>query len=385
MPRPLRAEIFDPSEITIVHCVQRCVRRTFLAGFDPTKKVDYQYRREWIRARIEKLASVFGIDCLSYSIMSNHMHVVIRSRPDIVKTWSNRLVALRWLQIFPGKRIDEQLGDPTVEDVDALANNSERIAKIRLRLSNFSWFMRALSEPIARQANRDENAKGHFWEGRFKATKILDEASLLACCMYVDLNPIRAAMATTPETSLFTSVYDRIEAQQGKKIESSAAPMQVISKQEAAEILKESTPKKLEARRRAAKNRKGPKVLRDAWLAPLTLDAKSNLGPMPSSSGQRASDKGYLNMSFKDYLQLLEWTGRQGKLEKRGAIPNHLAPILQRLGLEPSMWCDLVWQFRRYFGRNGFAGAPNRMRDQARVNQKAYSPGQRLAELCFLT
>ena len=113
MPRPLRAEVFDPKEVCVVHCVQRCVRRAFLTGFDKDSGKDYQYRREWIRERMEKLASVFGIDCLTYAILSNHLHVVLRSRPDVVETWSDKQVALRWLQIFPGKRIDEQLGDPT--------------------------------------------------------------------------------------------------------------------------------------------------------------------------------------------------------------------------------------------------------------------------------
>ncbi len=200
MPRAKRAEIFDPNEICIVHCVQRCVRRAFLTGVDDVTGKDYLYRREWIRTRLEKMASVFGIDCLTYAILSNHLHVVLRSRPDIVATWSDKQVALRWLQLYPGKRIDEQLGDPTTSDVDALAGDPERIAEVRTRLSDISWFMRTLSEPIARMANKEDECTGSFWEGRYKATRILDEASLLACCMYVDLNPIRAAMAENLES-----------------------------------------------------------------------------------------------------------------------------------------------------------------------------------------
>ncbi len=120
MPRPLRCEIFSAGEIAIVHVTQRCVRRAYLAGVDTLSGKDYSYRREWIRQRIEKLASVFGVDVLTYAIMSNHLHVVLRNRPDVVETWSDEEVALRWLQIFPGKRIEEQLGDPTTADVDAL-------------------------------------------------------------------------------------------------------------------------------------------------------------------------------------------------------------------------------------------------------------------------
>ena len=132
---------------------------------------------------MERLASVFGVDVLTYAILSNHMHIVIRTRPDVIASWSDAEVALRWLRVFPGRRIDEQLADPTTNDVETLANNAERIQVIRARLSNPSWFMKALCEPIARLANKQDDATGHFWEGRFKALPITDEAGLLACSM----------------------------------------------------------------------------------------------------------------------------------------------------------------------------------------------------------
>ncbi|MEQ1830519.1 MAG: hypothetical protein ABL921_31475, partial [Pirellula sp.] len=139
MPRPLRSEIYNPNDISICHAVQRCVRRAYLSGVDEHSGKDYSYRKEWIRQRIEKLASVFGVDVLTYAILSNHLHVVLRNRPDVVETWSDKQVALRWLQIFPGKRIDEQLGDPTTSDVDALAKDAKRLALVRTRLSDISW------------------------------------------------------------------------------------------------------------------------------------------------------------------------------------------------------------------------------------------------------
>ncbi len=382
MPRPLRSAVYRPQEIAILHCTQRCVRRAYLSGVDAVSGKDYSYRKEWIRLRIEKLASVFGLDILAYAILSNHMHLILRSRPDVVVSWSDRQAALRWLQVFPGKRIDEQLGDPTTHDVDTLANDPDRMALVRKRLSDVSWFMRALSEPIARLANRQDECTGSFWEGRFKAQRLLDEAALLACCMYVDLNPVRAAMAESPAESTFTSAYDRLKASAGETIESAAASMQTINREDAAKILKNSTSEQLAKRREDAKKRRGPRVNRDAWLAPLTLNPRAT-GPVANKEGVRASDKGFLDMSLADYLALLYWTGSKGRADKSGRIAADYAPTLAKLGIAEGMWCDLVWNFKKYFGKSRGPGSPDRMQEEAILGLRKFQPGQRKVRTCF--
>ena len=382
MPRASRAEIFEPQEIAIVHTVQRCVRRAFLAGKDVVTGKNHEPRREWIRRRLEVLASVFGIDVLSYAILSNHMHLILRTRPDVVETWSDREVAMRWLKLFPGRRLDEYLGQPTENDIQSLAADSRRLKQIRLRLSDISWFMRSASEPIARMANREDQCTGRFWEGRFRAQRIVDEAGLLACSMYVDLNPVRAAMASTPEESKHTSAYDRIRGLQGEHLPSLACEVVPIPVSRASAERKE-TP--LSERRRKVSRRKrarsGRSILRDAWLAPLTIRERGNPGANPSRSGVRASDKGFLGISLPDYLNLLDWTGRQGRPDKRGKIPESLKPILARLGICGEMWSDLVWNFRKYFGRR--AGTPDHLREEAASCDRHWHRGQRAARPCF--
>jgi hypothetical protein len=101
MPAYARSHIVPPDEVGVYHCMARCVRRAFLCGVDPLTKHDYDYRKEWIRERLELLASVFAIDICGYAVMSNHLHVVLRARPDLVRDWSDwvgrcGLHFLRW-------------------------------------------------------------------------------------------------------------------------------------------------------------------------------------------------------------------------------------------------------------------------------------------------
>lgn len=386
MPRPKREEQFDHSEICIVHAVQRCVRRAFLAGVDSETGKDYSFRKEWIRRRMEGLASVFGIDVLSYAVMSNHMHVILRNRPDVVATWSDAEVAIRWLRVFPGRRMEEHLAEPTEHEVKVLAGNDERIAEIRQRMSDISWFMRALAEPISRLANKQDECTGRFWEGRFKAQRIVDEAGLLACSMYVDLNPVRAAMTSDPASSPHTSAFDRMEARKGKQIHSAAFDLKPVPTEQAAKQIRETPVDELrEKQKRKKRNPTGKRIRRDAWLAPLTLSSdKLSVDAEANQDGVRASDKGFLHVSIRDYLRLLRWTAKQGVDGMTEKIPSSLASTLTQIGIDASMWRDLVWHWRKYFGKSICVGSPESMRQDARRCGKHHHQGQASASACFV-
>jgi hypothetical protein len=182
---------------------------------------------------------------------------------------------------------------------------------------------------------------------------LLDEASLLACAAYVDLNPVRAAIAETPEKSSFTGAKDRIDDHSRTKKASRTA----MHRQE--------------------RNRPGPK---SGWMSPIEENGSSDpVGPDACDGGRRASCKGFLPLSLGEYLELLDWTGRHLRGDKRGSIPVHLAPILERIGVDSPGWCGLVKEFGRTFKR--VAGTSEHLAEEAKRRGQHWvqAPGNPLA------
>ena len=272
------------------HVVSRCVRRAFLCGEDAHSGQSYEHRRQWVVDKLGQLSRLFAIGICAYAVMSNHYHLVLKVEPDTAASWSEREVAERWAALFQWPLLvrrwyqRESLIEPELVVVQQL------IGQWRERLHSISWFVRLLNETLARQANREDGCKGHFWEGRFKSQALLTESALLACMAYVDLNPIRAALAERPEQSDYTSIKQRLE------------------------------------REPAAES-----------LPPLLLPFAGPGTPYPDD----------LPYAFTDYLMLVDWTGRAIRVGKRGHIPAHLAPILARLGLDEVSWLKRVTLFRR--------------------------------------
>ncbi len=310
MARTARSDEFNPLEVSVVHCTNRCVRQAFLCGYDRATGRDYGHRKIWMEDRLEFLARWFAIDVLGYAILDNHFHVILRNRPDVVREWSDEKVARHWLMLCPCRKNKKRMPmTPKNDEIRALVCNQRRLLRIRERLSDVSWLMKMLNERIARLANEEEGITGRFWNGRFHMTRLCDTVSILACLVYVDLNVIRAALADTPEESRHTS-----------------------------------------AKRRIDRYRAGAPIAED-WLSPLELDESLPPGSMLSRGGRRCSDKGVLPLTLQDYLMLLDWTGRQKRPDKAGAIPADLKPIITRLGLQPTAWIKVTMAFGSLFYR----------------------------------
>ena len=365
MARTNRRDVVAVGEVQVFHCVNRCVRRAYLCGRDPVSGKDFEVRREWIRGRLEFLAGVMGVEVLGYCVMSNHVHCILRSRPDVVEAWTADEVALKWWNLCPGRRNkDGSPAEPTEFELNSIGNDQSGMKEKRLRLSSVSWFMRFLSERIAKLANRDDECTGRFWEGRFKAQPLLDEEAILACMQYVDLNPIRAAIATSPETSDFTSAQDRIADACGE--------CSVGSFHCSENSAEEAPSSGLWATFSPAAGEKGQSDddmddhvehgPRAGWLSPIGEPAKRK-SVREKVTTRRASNKGCLPMALGDYLQLLDWTGRQILADKRGAMPQHLESMFERLGISAELWVDCVVNFRRWFRSS--VGRPKSMQSAA--------------------
>jgi hypothetical protein len=323
-----RSAYVQDDQVGVYHCYSRCVRRAFLFGFDRVTKRNFSHRKAWVVDRLRYLAAIFAIEVCAYSVQATHHHTILRTRPDIAAGWSDREVAIRWLTLCPPHH--DKTGvpiPPTEEEIQALTDQSERIAKLRRRLCSLSWFMGQLNEFIARAANKEDGVKGRFFESRFKCQALLDLAAIVAGMVYVDLNLIRAGVAETPEDSDFTSIQERIRAWQKERIAASgpdpvlAQDMQSVSPTQVPDQGTDFSAIIADSRS-------------DDWLCPIQSDSERC---------------GILAMTAAQYFDLVDRSGRMVRSGKRGAIDADLAPILVRIGARPDAWLDTVSHFGTNF------------------------------------
>jgi hypothetical protein len=274
-----RRQLVDPTQAGTFHCINRCVRRSWLCGMDTYTNTSFEHRKPWVEARILELGSIFACGIYSWAVMSNHLHLVVHMSPSTSRDWSPTEVATRWVRLYPAH--NDAL---CAEKIAAIVDNAEIIAEYRSRLTNLSWLMKSLSEPIARRANEEDKVSGRFWEGRFKCQALLSEKSILAAMAYVDLNPVRAKITSSISTSRYTSVKARNQ-----------------------------------------QLRKSPERANQP-LMPLIGVRSFNLPAI----------------SEADYIELVDFTGREWHAGKRGKIDANEPKALTKLGLNKNHWTTRV-------------------------------------------
>jgi hypothetical protein len=297
------------------HCIQRCVRRSFLCGEDRYTGRSFEHRKAWVVDRLRQLGECFAVAIHAYAVMGNHLHVVLQISPAEASRWSDDEVATRWTRLFPAARREDSATELKRRQI---LTDQARLDLIRSRLGSLSWFMRCLAEPIARRANREDGCKGRFWEGRYKSQFLCDERALLAAMAYVDLNPIRAGICERLNTSLHTSVHQRIDASRS---------------------------------------------------SPQTLAA-----PLRPVIGQKSQ---VLSLSTADYLEILDWTGRLLAPDKKGSIASHAPAVLATIDSTSGRWTMRVRGFGNGWAR--VAGSAHDLRDAAKRLGQRWLKGIRLA------
>ena len=296
MTRP-RSQIVSLAATPFYHCVSRCVRRAFLCGDDRYSGQNFDHRKPWLVERLKLLGEVFAIDIAAYAVMSNHYHVVLHVDQARARSWSRDEVIHRWLRLYKGDPLahchlrGELRSDSEFRQLDIV------VETWRERLTSISWFMRCLNEYVARRANREDDCTGRFWEGRFKSQALLDEAALLSCMAYVDLNPVRAGICETLEKSEFTSIQARVRRAASVKDDSTGCP------------------------------------------AP---------GLMPFGGGlENGREPPALPVGLEEYIELVDWTGRMARADKKGFIPPETPSALSELNVDGAQWRMLALEIQR--------------------------------------
>jgi hypothetical protein len=127
MARLARIELFCPTEVAIVHVMNRVVRRCFLLGNDPLTGKNYDHRKVWIEDQLRHLAAHFWIDLLGFAILSNHFHLILRSRPDCIVEFDDSEVARRWLMLCPVRKDAEGRAEaPNEMELNMIRNGPDR-------------------------------------------------------------------------------------------------------------------------------------------------------------------------------------------------------------------------------------------------------------------
>ena len=296
MTRP-RSQIVSLADTPYYHCISRCVRRAFLCGDDRYSGQNFDHRKPWLVDRMALLAEVYAIDIAAYAVMSNHYHLVLHVDRARSQSWNRDEVIHRWLRLYKGDPLVHRYREGELRTESEFAQLDLLVATWRERLADISWFMRCLNEYIARRANAEDGCKGRFWEGRFKSQALLDEAALLSCMAYVDLNPVRAGLCNTLEESDFTSIQARIQPLRTTKPEMRKRPIP---------------------------------------------------GLMPFGFGKENGERpAALPYELREYIGLVDWTGRIVRADKKGFIPETAPPILSALRLNGAQWRTLTLEIQQ--------------------------------------
>ncbi len=195
----------------VYHCMTRVVNG---------ERLFKDREKEMLRKMIWQVADFCGVQVLTYCVMSNHFHVLLRV-PDRQKVDDAELMR-RYRVLYP-KPTKYQADSVKVltSKLEADSEEAEQLrAKLLARMGDVSEYMKAVKQRFSVWFNRNHQRYGTLWADRFKSVLVEGQGNpLQTMAAYIDLNPVRAGIVKDPKDYRFCgyaeAVGGGVEAKRG--------------------------------------------------------------------------------------------------------------------------------------------------------------------------
>ncbi len=310
MSRQCRSQLVRPEEVRHYHLMSRCARKLMLTD-DPKRK---DFMLAWLKA----LDGSYAVEVGRFALMGNHFHAVVRVNLALAEAWSPMEVVARWVKLHPPR--DGRHRPLTGDDLDQwtanLARMPEQVEALRTKLASVSQFMKDFKQRVAEVFNKEDQASGVFWQGRFQSVPLASDSSLLAGMVYVDLNPHAAKLCEKPEEDPHTSLHESVKSREKERLErakrkerpSVSQAVRPLSYAQLEAQVKQNSPATIEV---------VPDAERHAWMLPV---GGSDAGV---GMGQAKRKSLFPQLRLEDYLRLVDFVARQlrqGKAKLNEAV-----------------------------------------------------------------
>lgn len=298
MARFNRNFLISKTQSGVFLCTVSC-RKGFLVGGKGKKGADLDHRRKFLLDLLAVHSEQMTVELLGFSVSTDKLQLVLRTRPDLTKSKSDKEVARRYLTAVKAKvGFGQEPGVPTAEEIDSLIKKKPLLKVARERIGSLSWFVGQLTEQVGRVCLKEAGGEGPFWVPRFRCLPLLDPETIAACLAQVETSAVRNGEASSAADSPFTSG----------------------------------------ALRWAKKSAGSKKKSACAQLIPIGNDNSSLK----------------LTISAAEYATLVNWTTSTENSAKVTSAPKSIAAILKKLRLTEVSWRllmqDFSGQFRRVAG-----------------------------------
>ncbi len=297
-----RHQLINQAQPAYYHIYSRCVQQERLCGYDPKTQKDYSHRKHFMVKRLHLLTSIFPVDSAAYSIMDDHYHLNVFHNPERVDQWEDETIVHLWLTIHQGPGFMRRWYRDKPLRADEYDKVQPQIDAWRSKLKSLSYFMKCFNEKLSKEFNKESGKKGAFWEERFRIKQLHNERDLLMCMSYVELNPVHAGIADTPEQADYTSYRER----QQQFYTLSEVVSEGIQDDAGDTLHNAGIPVK--------------------WLMPFKDQVQAD----------QAQD--YIHFTYSDYCELVHWLGQSRRDDKAGFISDSQCPakpdIADRLAIQ---------------------------------------------------